>query len=65
MGMFEDALSLYDRAIIIDDGNPMYYNNRAAALKRLGRLQEAIKQYEEIILRDRAIAALVDWIEIK
>lgn len=65
MGMFEDALSLYDRAITIDDGNPMYYNNRAAALKRLGRLQEAIKQYEEIILRDRAIAALVDWIEIK
>jgi tetratricopeptide (TPR) repeat protein len=49
IGMFEDALSLYDQAISLDDGNPMYYNNRAAALKRLCRFQEAIKQYEEIV----------------
>ncbi|MBN3940300.1 MAG: tetratricopeptide repeat protein [Nostoc sp.] len=49
MGMFENALSLYDQAITLDDANPMYYNNRAATLKRLGRFQEAIKQYEEIV----------------
>jgi tetratricopeptide (TPR) repeat protein len=49
MGMFENALSLYDQAITLDDGNPMYYNNRAATPKRLGRFQEAIKQYEEIV----------------
>jgi tetratricopeptide (TPR) repeat protein len=49
MGVFEDALSLYDRAITLDSSNPMYYNNRAATLKRLGRFQEAIEQYEEIV----------------
>ena len=49
MSMFENALSLYDQAITLDDANPMYYNNRAATLKRLGRFQEAIEQYEEIV----------------
>jgi tetratricopeptide (TPR) repeat protein len=49
MGAFEDALSLYDQAITLDSINPMYYNNRAATLKRLGRFQEAIEQYEGIL----------------
>ncbi len=48
-GMFQNALSLYDQAIAFDGSNPMYYNNRAATLKRLGRLQDAIGQYEEIL----------------
>lgn len=49
VGMFREALSFYDEAIALDDSNPMYYNNRASALKRIGRLQDAIKQYEEIV----------------
>ncbi len=48
MGLFEDALALYNQAIALDGNNPMYYNNRAATLKRLGRFQDAIKQYEQV-----------------
>ncbi|MGA1131908.1 MAG: tetratricopeptide repeat protein [Prochlorotrichaceae cyanobacterium] len=48
MGMFEDALSMYDKAISLDRSNPMYFNNRAASLKRLGRFQESIDQYKQI-----------------
>lgn len=48
LGKFEFALSLYEQAISLDRSNPMYFNNRAATLKRLGRLQEAISQYKQI-----------------
>ena len=48
LGMFEVALSMYDQAISLDRSNPMYFNNRAATLKRLGRFQDAINQYEQI-----------------
>ena len=47
-GMFEVALSMYDQAISLDRSNPMYFNNRAATLKRLGRVQDALNQYEQI-----------------
>ncbi|PPJ61959.1 tetratricopeptide repeat protein [Cuspidothrix issatschenkoi] len=49
LGMFEVALSLYDKAISLDASNPMYFNNRASCLKRMGRVQDAIKQYEQIL----------------
>jgi len=51
LGMFDVALSYYDKAISLDSSNPMYFNNRAATLKRLGRLKEAIDQYEDISRR--------------
>jgi tetratricopeptide (TPR) repeat protein len=50
-GQFEEALYQLDKAISIDNTNPMYYNNRAAALKRLGRINDALKQYREIIAK--------------
>jgi tetratricopeptide (TPR) repeat protein len=50
LGMFDIALSLYDEAISLDRSCSMYFNNRAATLKRLGRLKEAIEQYEQITL---------------
>lgn len=49
MGKFDAALSLYTQAINLDGSNPMYYNNSAASLKRLGRFQDAIKQYEIVV----------------
>lgn len=48
LGEFEIALSMYEKAISFDRSNPMYFNNRAATLKRLERFKEAIDQYEEI-----------------
>ena len=49
MGNVDVALSLYGQAIALDDSNPMYYNNSASSLKRLGRYQDAIRQYEVIV----------------
>jgi small glutamine-rich tetratricopeptide repeat-containing protein alpha len=49
MRMFKDALSLYDKAISLDASNPMYFDNRALCLKRMGSVQEAINQYEKIV----------------
>lgn len=44
LGEFEVALSMYEKAISFDRSNPMYFNNRAATLKRLERFKEAIDQ---------------------
>ncbi|PIA57782.1 hypothetical protein AQUCO_00500005v1 [Aquilegia coerulea] len=51
-GHFLKALSLYDRAIAISPGNAVCRSNRAAALTRLGRLAEAVKECEEAVRLD-------------
>ncbi|XP_047152293.1 TPR repeat-containing thioredoxin TTL1-like [Vigna umbellata] len=51
-GRFEEALSLYDRAIALDSNMATYHCNRSAALIGLGRLQEAIFECEESIKLD-------------
>lgn len=38
---FEDAVQMYSRAIYLDGNNPIYYSNRAMALMKLGRYDEA------------------------
>ncbi|KAL3715102.1 hypothetical protein ACJRO7_006922 [Eucalyptus globulus] len=51
-GKFEDALSLYDRAIAISPDNASYRSNRAAALTALGRLGEAVRDCKEAVRLD-------------
>lgn len=51
-GNFQEALTLYDRAIILAPGKAPYRSNRAAALTGLGRLAEAVKECEEAIKLD-------------
>lgn len=51
-GRFEEALTLYDRAIALDSNMATYHCNRSAALIGLGRLQEAIFECEESIKLD-------------
>ncbi|KAL8249243.1 hypothetical protein R6Q59_006111 [Mikania micrantha] len=48
-GNFAEALSLYDRAIVISPENAACRSNRAAALTMLGRLGEAIRECEEAV----------------
>ncbi len=48
-GNFQQALNSYDQAIALDKSNPMYFNNRASTLKRLGRMQDALAQYHELV----------------
>ncbi|KAL1310054.1 hypothetical protein HN51_052735 [Arachis hypogaea] len=51
-GRFEEALTLYDRAIAIDSNKATYHCNKSAALIALGRLLEAIMECEEAIKLD-------------
>ncbi|KAM3697561.1 hypothetical protein ACB098_06G122500 [Castanea mollissima] len=46
---FVEALSLYDRAISLSPDNAAFRSNRAAALTKLGRLGEAVKECEEAV----------------
>lgn len=48
-GNFTEALSLYDRAIMIAPDNAACRSNRAAALTVLGRLGEAVRECEEAV----------------
>ncbi|XP_028756560.1 TPR repeat-containing thioredoxin TTL1-like [Neltuma alba] len=48
-GKFEEALSLYDRAIHLDSNKATYHCNKSAALMALGRLPEALVECEEAI----------------
>ncbi len=48
-GNFAEALSLYDRAILLAPGHAPYHSNRAAALTALGRLPEAVRECEHAI----------------
>ncbi|KAK7385296.1 hypothetical protein VNO78_31012 [Psophocarpus tetragonolobus] len=51
-GRFEEALALYDQAIVLDSSKATYHCNKSAALIGLGRLQEAIVECEESIKLD-------------
>ncbi|KZV14629.1 hypothetical protein F511_41689 [Dorcoceras hygrometricum] len=55
-GHFEEALSLYEKAISRSPGNAAYHCNRAAALIGLRRLPEAVKECEEAIKLDPGYA---------
>ncbi len=48
-GNFAEALSLYDRAILLAPGHAPYHSNRAAALTALSRLPEAVRECEYAI----------------
>ncbi|XP_073143719.1 TPR repeat-containing thioredoxin TTL1-like isoform X2 [Henckelia pumila] len=55
-GQFEEALSLYEKAIAISPDNAAYHCNRAAALIGLRRLPEAVKECEQAIKLDQGYA---------
>ncbi|XAR49551.1 hypothetical protein NMG60_11032797 [Bertholletia excelsa] len=51
-GHFVEALSLYDRAIMMSPENAACRSNRAAALTMLGRVGEAVTECEEAVRLD-------------
>ena len=60
-GRYEEALAAYQRALALDPADPFTHNNVAGVYLRLGRLQEAQREYEERVrLRpEDALNALV------
>jgi Ca-activated chloride channel family protein len=45
-GRYEEAVELYDRAISENPDNPKLYFNKASALYKLGRTEEAMQSFE-------------------
>lgn len=45
-GRYEEAIELYDRAISENPENPKLYFNKASALYKLGRTEEAMQSFE-------------------
>ena len=41
-GKYEDAVKEYNKAISLDNANPVYYSNRSAAWAQLGKFQNAL-----------------------
>ena len=59
-GKFEEALAHYEKAIEIDPANLTYYNNKATALGKLDRHQDAITFMEDAIKKARENKAPYD-----
>ncbi|NBB77092.1 MAG: tetratricopeptide repeat protein, partial [Bacteroidetes bacterium] len=62
-GRYEEAVELYDRAISEDPENPKLYFNKASALYKLGRTEEAMQSFEryEGMVDNPAEQALSDY----
>jgi tetratricopeptide (TPR) repeat protein len=61
LGRFEDALALEDHAIRLAPGLVQAHYQRAATLARMGRVDEALREYERVLELDPANEiALVD-----
>lgn len=62
-GRFEEAVELYNQAIAEDPDNPRLYFNRASALYKLGRSEEATQSYERFaqMVEDPEEQALADY----
>lgn len=53
---FELALEFFDQALLLDQGDPDLWNNKAVALRSVGRYEEAVECFNrslEIDPRDR------------
>jgi len=53
MQIFEDALQLFDRAVMADPYKSITYLNRGNALQRMNRYEEGLKSYDFAIGLDR------------
>ena len=51
-GSFQEALTLYDRAVQLAPHKASYRSNRAAALTGMGKIPEAVRECEEAIKLD-------------
>ena len=56
-GNFEDALSFFEQALLLDPNNPDLWNQKGVTLRSLGRYDEASECYNRSLQldpRDRA-----------
>lgn len=46
-GKYEDALSYFDQALVLDSKDPDLWNKKGVALRSLGRYEEAIECFNK------------------
>ena len=52
VGRHNDALSLYDHALSIDDSRAVVHHNRGVCLRLMGNIEDAVKSFEAALERD-------------
>ena len=55
-GQYQEGLEAADKAISLDPENVVYRNNRVVLLLKLGRRQEADREWEEVLRLDPSLA---------
>lgn len=48
-GMFEQALSYFEQALLLDQKNAQIWNQKGAALRSLGRYDEALECFNRAL----------------
>lgn len=51
-GRYNEAVELYSKAITLNNTESIYFSNRAQAYKKLGKIEEALKDAQEAIELD-------------
>ena len=46
---YAEALASYDRALVLDPGNPDVFFNRGNLLQEMGRFEEAVSNYDQAL----------------
>jgi tetratricopeptide (TPR) repeat protein len=55
-GQYAEAVAMFSKAIQQDDRNPSFYGNRGSAYSYLGKLDEALRDYEIAIKKTIALS---------
>jgi Flp pilus assembly protein TadD len=53
-GIFEEALSYFEQALLLDQNNAEIWNQKGAALRSLGRYDEALECFNKALELDPA-----------
>ena len=53
-GNFDDALSFFDQALILEPTNPVLWNKKAVTLRSLGRYDDALECFNRALELDPA-----------
>ena len=51
-GRYEDALSIFEQALLLDENNPDVWNCKGAALRSMGRYNEANECFDRALKID-------------
>jgi tetratricopeptide (TPR) repeat protein len=60
LSRWDEAAESYDRALILDPGNPVTLNQRGIALQKLGRFADAVRSFDRALIARPAYATALN-----